>query len=49
MVKAKDRKFIKNVKTIPGELQHSVVVMNVESKEMVRKREAFVPREGHGY
>ena len=44
MVKAKDRKFIKNVKTIPGELQHSMVVMDVELMEMVRKREAFVPR-----
>ena len=44
MVKPKYRKFIKNVKTMPGELQHSMVVMDVESKEMVRRHEAFVSR-----
>ncbi|MEM7150847.1 MAG: hypothetical protein AAF459_13780, partial [Pseudomonadota bacterium] len=35
----------KNVKTIPGELQHSLVVMDVLSSEMGReKREVVLPR-----
>jgi hypothetical protein len=45
MVKAKDRKYVKNVKAIPGMLQHSLVVMDVVSKEMGKKeKEKFVPR-----
>jgi hypothetical protein len=45
MVKAQDRKFVKNVKAIPGMLQHSLVVMDVVSKEMgKREKEKFVPR-----
>jgi hypothetical protein len=44
MVKAKDRKYVKNVKAIPGMLQHSLVVMDVVSKEMGKKeKEKFVP------
>ena len=45
LVKAKDRKYVKNVKAIRGMLQHSMVVMDVVSKEMgKRRREKFVPR-----
>jgi hypothetical protein len=45
MVKAKDRQYVKNVKAIPGMLQHSLVVMDVVSKEMGKKeKEKFVPR-----
>jgi hypothetical protein len=45
VVKAKDRKYVKNVKAIPGMLQHSLVVMDVVSKEMGKKeKEKFVPR-----
>ena len=45
LVKAKDRKYVKNVKAIPGMLQHSIVVMDVISKEMGRReREKFVTR-----
>ena len=45
LVKAKDRKYVKNVKAIRGLLQHSMVVMDVVSKEMgKRRREKFVPR-----
>lgn len=45
LVKAKDRKFVKNVKAIPGMLQHSMVVMDVVSKEMKKRdREKFVSR-----
>jgi hypothetical protein len=45
MVKAKDRKYVKNVKAIPGMLQHSLVVMDVVSKETEKKEKAnFVPR-----
>ena len=45
LVKAKDRKYVKNVKAIPGMWQHSMVVMDVGSKDMGRKmREKFVPR-----
>jgi hypothetical protein len=45
MVKAKDRKYVKNVKAIPGMLQHSLVVMDVVSKEMGKmEKEKFVPR-----
>jgi hypothetical protein len=45
MVKAKDRKYVKNVKAVPGMLQHSLVVMDVVSKEMGKKeKETFVPR-----
>ena len=36
LVKGKDRKYVKNVKTIPGMLQHSLVVIDVEAKEMGR-------------
>jgi hypothetical protein len=32
MVKSKDRKYVKNVKAIPGMLQHSLVVMDVVLK-----------------
>ena len=45
LVKAKDRKYVKNVKAIPGMLQHSMVVMDVASKEMGRREiEKFVAR-----
>jgi hypothetical protein len=45
MVKAKDRKYVKNVKAIPGMLQHSLLVMDVVSKEMGKKeKKKFVPR-----
>ena len=45
MVKAKHRKYVKNVKVIPGLLQHALVVMDVVSKEMGRReKEKFVPR-----
>jgi hypothetical protein len=43
MVKAKDRKFVKNVKAISGMLQHSLVVIDVVSKEMGKEeKEKFV-------
>ncbi|ESO09831.1 hypothetical protein HELRODRAFT_167641 [Helobdella robusta] len=38
LVRAKHRKYVKNVKAIPGMLQHSMVVMNVTSKEMGRRK-----------
>ena len=48
LVKAWDRKYrkcVKNVKAIPGMLQHSLVVMDVVSKEMGRRKtEMFVSR-----
>ena len=45
LLKAKDRKYVKNVKVIPGISQHSMMVVNVISKEMGRReRENFVTR-----
>ncbi|ESO12114.1 hypothetical protein HELRODRAFT_158537 [Helobdella robusta] len=38
LVRAKHRKYVKNVKAIPGMLQHSMVVMDVTSKEMGRRK-----------
>ncbi|ESN90212.1 hypothetical protein HELRODRAFT_182709 [Helobdella robusta] len=38
LVRAKHRKYVKNVKAIPGMLQHSMVVMDVTSKEMERRK-----------
>ncbi|ESO05140.1 hypothetical protein HELRODRAFT_184211 [Helobdella robusta] len=38
LVRAKHRKYVKNVKAIPGMLQHSMVVMDATSKEMGRRK-----------
>ena len=44
-MKVKDRRFLKNVKVIPGILQHGMVVMDVVSKWWgKREKEKFVPR-----
>ncbi|ESO11454.1 hypothetical protein HELRODRAFT_183148 [Helobdella robusta] len=51
LVRAKHRKYVKNVKAIPGMLQHSMVVMNVTSKEMGRRKKdnsAFTDAQGKG-
>ena len=42
LVKVKARKYVKNVKAISGMLQHSVVVMDMISKEMERRRKRSV-------
>ncbi|ESO04137.1 hypothetical protein HELRODRAFT_184255 [Helobdella robusta] len=39
LVRAKNKKCVRNVKAIPGMLQHSMVVMDVASKEMERRKE----------
>ena len=45
MVREKDRKLIRNVKVIPGLLQHGLLVMDIISKEMGKKvNKKFVPR-----
>jgi hypothetical protein len=45
LVREKDRKLIRNVKVIPGMLQHGLLVMDVASKEMGKKmKKKFVPR-----
>ncbi|ESO05771.1 hypothetical protein HELRODRAFT_191380 [Helobdella robusta] len=38
LARAKHRKYVKNVKAIPGMLQHSMIVMDVTSKEMGRRK-----------
>ncbi|ESO00357.1 hypothetical protein HELRODRAFT_175767 [Helobdella robusta] len=38
LIRAKHRKYVRNVKAIPGMLQHSMVVMDVASKEMGRRK-----------
>ena len=32
LVKVKDRRYLKNVKVIPGELQHGMIVMDIVAK-----------------
>jgi hypothetical protein len=44
LVREKDRKTIRNVKVIPGLLQHGLLVMEVMSKEMVRRRKKKVKK-----
>jgi hypothetical protein len=45
LVREKDRKLIRNVKVIPGLLQHGLLVMDIISKEMGKKvKKKFVPR-----
>ncbi|ESN98869.1 hypothetical protein HELRODRAFT_162330 [Helobdella robusta] len=45
LVRAKHRKYVKNVKVISGMLQHSMVVMDVTSKEVGRrKKDKFVKK-----
>ncbi|ESN98957.1 hypothetical protein HELRODRAFT_67113 [Helobdella robusta] len=45
LIRAKPRKYVRNVKAIPGMLQHSMVVMDVASKEMGRrKKDKFVAK-----
>ena len=45
LVRAKDRKFIRNVKVILGVLQHGMVVMDVVRADVGRHvKENFVPR-----
>ncbi|ESO04342.1 hypothetical protein HELRODRAFT_172705 [Helobdella robusta] len=38
LVRAKHRRYVRNVKAIPGMLQHSMAVMDVASKEMGRRK-----------
>ena len=45
MVRLKDRKMLSNVKVIPGQLQHGLLLMDVIEKEMLKKMKVkFEPR-----
>ena len=45
LVREKDRKLVRNVKVIPGALQHGLLLMDVRSEDMGKKmKEKFVPR-----
>ena len=44
MVRLKDRKMLSNVKVIPGQLQHGLLLMDVIEKEMLKKMKVSTGR-----
>ncbi|ESO12089.1 hypothetical protein HELRODRAFT_158511 [Helobdella robusta] len=49
LIRVKHRKYVRNVKAMPGMLQHSMVVMDVASKEMGRRKKDKPKSSSSGY